>query len=166
MASDIEIGENFQAQISPSSNDGIIFKFEEKEYAKNALTSGKRKKLNNQVNLTNLWNRISFRNTFNKMACLGFFLSLLNIGTDYFSSYSFIHGSNYTKTVDDVNNKAVTKFPCTHVETNLKFDNLTENVKLTYTFNCFEQDIIWGYITLAIITGKFKCIRLFLFIVI
>ena len=138
-----------------SSTDGLILKFKENEYFKNGMTGGKRNtSLIFQLNLKKLWNSISFRNCFNKIACLGFFLSLFNIGSDYLLSYSFIFGSNYTKTVDDVMDKVVTNFPCTHVETNWKFDNLTEKIKISYTFNCFEQDPIWGAMTLAIITGR------------
>ena len=157
MASDIEIGENFQAEVSATgSTDDLILFVKEDTMMKAAFTSGVRNtSLGFPLNLTELWNSFSFKKCFNMMACVGFCLSLFNIGSDYFLSYSFIFGTNYTKTVDDVMDKAVTNFTCSHVETNLKFDNLTEEIKVSYTFNCHESDPIWGGITLAIITGKY-----------
>ena len=117
MASDIEIGENVQPE--GSSADDLILSFRG--------LSG----LFLKLNLTKLWNSFSFKKCFNKMAFVGFFLSLFNIGSDYFLSYSFIFGANYTKTVDDVKNYYVTNFTCTHIETNLKYDNLTASTKVS-----------------------------------
>ena len=155
MASDIEIGDNFQAEVSSTdSTDGLILFFKEKDNEENVLTDGERNTLDLKLNLTELWNDFSFTSCFNKMACVGFFSSLFNIGSDYFLSYSFIFGTNYTKTVNDTMDEAVTNYTCTHIETNFKFDNLTEETKTSYTFNCLESDPIWGGITLAIITSE------------
>ena len=156
MASDIEIGENFLTKVSSTdSTDDLILTINEHDAIKVASTSGMRNtSLGYQLNLTKLWKSFSFKKSFNKMACVGFFLSLFNIGSDYFLSNSFIFGTNYTKTVNDTMDKAVTNFNCSHVETNMNFDNLTEETKISYTFNCHESDPIWGGITLAIITGK------------
>ena len=160
MASDIEIGENVQPEVSSTdSTDDLILFIKERDDEKkvlspNVLADGMRNTLGLKLNLTELWSSFSFTGCFNKMACVGFFSSLFNIGSDYFLSYSFIFGTNYTKTVNDTMDSAVTNYTCTHIETNFKFDNLTEETKTSYTFNCHESDPIWGGITLAIITSK------------
>ena len=118
MASDIEIGVQPESS-STGSTDDLILSFRG--------LSG----LDIEINLTKLWKSFSFKKSFNMIAFVGFFSSLFNIGSDYFLSYRFLFGANYTKTVDDVKNFYVTNFTCTHVETNLKYDNLTASTKVS-----------------------------------
>ena len=69
--------------------------------------------------------------------------SLFDMGSDGLSMYHFINGTTYTKYVPDLNHSS----QCTHVGTHLRNNgNRSEVVYLEV--ECFEQDPIWGYMSL------------------
>ena len=113
---------------------------------------------NSKINLTKFKNEFSFKRSFDKMAFLGFCLYLWEIGSDAWLSYNFIHGANYTKTVHHINDTAVIDtelIKCTRTVTTATqtLFHLTNEIKhaITYSFNCFEQDPIWGMFALGFI---------------
>ena len=97
------------------------------------------------LNLTKYWTNFSF-NTVDKIAILSSGLYIFDIGSDGSLSYNFLHGANYTKTVANVTDKAITDFQCSQISQT--YHNLTDQT--TYTFTCFEQDMVWGTISLGI----------------
>ena len=68
MASDIEIGENFQTKVSSTvSTDDLILTVNEDDTVKVFSTFGMRNtSLGYQLNLTKLWKSFSFKKSFNK----------------------------------------------------------------------------------------------------
>ena len=97
------------------------------------------------LNLTKYWTNFSF-NTVDKIAILSSGLYIFDIGSDGSLSYNFLYGANYTKTVSNVTDKAITDFQCSQISQT--YHNLTDQT--TYTFTCFEQDMVWGTISLGI----------------
>ena len=97
------------------------------------------------LNLTKYWTNFSF-NTVDKIAILSSGLYIFDIGSDGSLSYNFLHGANYTKIVANVTDKAITDFQCSQISQT--YHNLTDQT--TYTFTCFEQDMVWGTISLGI----------------
>ena len=86
------------------------------------------------LNLTKYWANFSFK-TIDKIAILSTGLYIFDIGSDGSLSYNFLHGANYTRTVANVSEKAITDFQCS--QSSQTYYNLTDQT--TYTFNCFEQ---------------------------
>ena len=86
------------------------------------------------LNLTKYWKNKSF-NTFDKVACLSTGLYTVDIVSDGALSYNFLHGTDYTKTVANVTDNAITDFNCTQIAQT--YHNLTDQT--TYTFDCYEQ---------------------------
>ena len=97
------------------------------------------------LNLTKYWTNFSFK-TLDKIAILSTGLYSFDTWNDGFLSYKFIHGASYTKTVTNITDKAITDFQCSQISQT--YQNLTDQT--TYTFNCFEQDMVWGSVTLGI----------------
>ena len=74
--------------------------------------------------------------------------SFWDTGSDALSTYNFINGTTYTKYVPDLNHSSVNSSQCTHVGTLLqKNGNISEVVY--EEVECFEQDPVWGYVSLA-----------------
>ena len=86
------------------------------------------------LNLTKFRTNFSFK-TIDKIAILSTVLYIFDIGSDGSLSYNFLHGANYTKTVTNVTDTAITDFQCTQISQT--YHNLTDQT--THTFNCFEQ---------------------------
>ena len=96
-------------------------------------------------------NDFSFRRNFDKMAFLAFCLAIIEIGSDFWSSYNFINGNYYVKTVENIMDEAVTSFQCRKIQTTNTYNYETNSNGTIHTFRCFEKDPIWGAVTLAII---------------
>ena len=96
-------------------------------------------------------NDFSFRKTFDKMAFLAFCLAMIEIGSDFWSSYNFISGNYYVKTVENIMDEAVTSFQCRKIQTTYTYNYETNSNGTMHTFRCFEKDPIWGAVTFAII---------------
>ena len=96
-------------------------------------------------------NDFSFKRAFDKMAFLAFCLAMIEIGSDFWSSYNFINGNYYVKTVENIMDEAVTSFQCRKIQTTYTYNYETKSNGTIHTFRCFEKDPIWGAVTLAII---------------
>ena len=129
-ASGSEKTEQFLPQTSTQDDDFILTLSETRIYK----TISKKEAFKVNLNLTKYWTNFSFK-TIDKMAILSTILYIFDIGSDGSLSYSFLHGTNYTKTVANVTDKAITDFQCTQISQT--YHNLTDET--TYTFNCFEQ---------------------------
>ena len=66
--------------------------------------------------------------------------SLFDMGSDAFSVHNFIHGTTYTKYVSDLDHP--------HVGSYLKWNGNSSTV-VYEEFECFEQDPIWGQMSLV-----------------
>ena len=93
------------------------------------------------INLTRFKNDFSIKKTFNKIAFIGFCLGVYEIVTDLLSSYVFIHGTDYLKTVDNKSDPAVTSedYVCTQLTTTNTFNHKSNANETSFTFSCFEQ---------------------------
>ena len=96
-------------------------------------------------------NDFAFKRTFDKMAFLAFCLAMIEIGSDFWSSYNLINGSYYVKTVENIMDEAVTSFQCRKIQTTCTYNYETNSNGTMHTFLCFEKDPIWGAVTLVII---------------
>lgn len=88
---------------------------------------------------------------------VGLLPTLVDIGTDGLSMFYYIHGNTYLKFVPDPNHPSVN---CTSADEHCVWcKNVGRHLKITANttevdyeeFECFEQDPIWGYMTLTII---------------
>ena len=104
-----------------------------------------------EFDFSKISNDFSFRRTFDKMAFLAFCFAMIEIGSDFWSSYNFINGNYYVKTVENIMDEAVTSFQCRKIQTTYVYNYETNSNETTHTFRCFEKDPIWGAVTLAII---------------
>ena len=93
------------------------------------------------LNLTKFKKDFSIRKTFDKIAFIGFCLGVYEIVTDLLSSYNFIHGADYLKTVDNTSDPAVTTegFVCKQLITTNTYDHETDSNTTSFTFSCFER---------------------------
>ena len=93
------------------------------------------------LNLTRFKNNFSIRKAFDKVAFIGFCLGVYEIVTDLLSSYNFIHGADYLKTVDNTSDPAVTSegFVCKQLITTNTYDHETDSNATSFTFSCFER---------------------------
>ena len=81
---------------------------------------------------------------------MGLLPTLFDMGTDALSTYKFINGTVYTKNVPDLNHTSVNSSLCTLVGTYFRNNgNLSEVVY--YEFECFERDLLAGYMSLFFI---------------
>ena len=74
--------------------------------------------------------------------------SLFDMGSDAFSVHNFIHGTTYTKYVSDLDHPSVNSSDCVHVGSYLKWNGNSSTV-VYEEFECFEQDPIWGQMSLV-----------------
>ena len=102
------------------------------------------------INLTRFKKNFSIRKTFNKIAFIGFCLGVYEIVTDLLSSYNFIYGADYLKTVDNTSDLAVTTegFVCKQLITTDTYNHETNSNATSFTFSCFER-VSFLYIRLA-----------------
>ena len=133
--------------------------------------------INASINLINLKKELKCAKIANhcpnlsfKKIALYFFLATISIGpscwdtgTDINQGQLYLNGDNYTKYVNDTNDFSVTNFTCTLIETTKKIVGDIEEV--TYTYNCFEKDEFFGYLTLTfvfLVPGIFQAIKIFI----
>jgi hypothetical protein len=117
---------------NPTQDNDLILTLSETRFYKFIEKKGERFKVN--LNLTKYRTNFSFK-TIDKIAILSTGLYIFDVGSDGLLSYYFVHGTNYTKTVANITDKAITDFHCTQIGHH--YHNMTEQT--TYTFNCFEQ---------------------------
>ena len=86
-----------------------------------------------------------------------FCLAMIEIGSDFWSSYNFISGNYYVKTVEHIMDEAVTSFQCRKNQTTNIYNYERNSNGTMYTFRCFEKDPIWEAVTLAIIPFGSLC---------
>ena len=93
------------------------------------------------LNLSRFKKNFSIRKAFDKVAFVGFCLGVYEIVTDLLSSYNFIHGTDYLKTVDNKSDPAVTSedYVCTQLTTTNMFNHKSNANETSFTFSCFEQ---------------------------
>ena len=130
MDSESEKAEQVLPDTSTQDDDFILTVGETRLYAK----ISKKEAFKVNLNLTKYWTNFSF-NTVDKIAILSSGLYIFDIGSDGSLSYNFLYGANYTKTVSNVTDKAITDFQCSQISQT--YHNLTDQT--THTFNCFEQ---------------------------
>ena len=130
MQSESEKAEQVLPDTFTQDDDFILTVGETRFYAK----ISKKEAFKVNLNLTKYWTNFSFK-TIDKIAILSTGLYIVDIGTDGSLSYDFLHGANYTKTVANITDKAITDFQCTQISQT--YHNLTDQT--THTFNCFEQ---------------------------
>ena len=117
---------------TPTQDNDLILTLSESKFYKFIEKKGERFKVS--LNLTKYRTNFSFK-TIDKIALLSTGLYIFEVGSDGLLSYYFVHGTNYTKTVANITDKAVTDFQCTQIGHH--YHNQTDQT--TYTFNCFEQ---------------------------
>ena len=107
-------------------------------------------KITTTLNLTRFKNNFSIRKAFDKIAFIGFCLGVYEIVTDLLSSYNFIYGADYLKTVDNTSDLAVTTegFVCKQLITTDTYNHETNSNATSFTFSCFER-VSFLYIRLA-----------------
>ena len=121
--------------------------------------------INASINLINLKKELKCAKIANhcpnlsfKKIALYFFLATLSIGpscwdtgTDINQGQLYLNGDFYTKHVSIQNDTSVIDYNCTWIETTRKVlgDRVSDSV--IYTYECFEKDEYWGYITLAFV---------------
>jgi len=94
------------------------------------------------------WKRLKSFLVILAMSCLPTFFDM---GSDTWSVFNFINGTIYTKHVPDFDHPSVNSSQCTYVgpdlmtSNNSSSDNSSSNLK----FECFEQDPIWGAMSLV-----------------
>ena len=98
-------------------------------------------KITTTLNLTRFKNDFSIRKAFDKIAFIGFCLGVYEIVTDLLSSYNFIYGADYLKTVDNTSDPAVTTegFVCKQLITTNTYNHETDSNATSFTFSCFER---------------------------
>lgn len=78
--------------------------------------------------------------------------SLFDMGSDALSVYDFINGTTYTKYVSDLSHLGLNSSQCNHVGSHLWRNGNDNYAKVVYEeVECFEQDPIWGYMSLFFI---------------
>ena len=89
--------------------------------------------------------------------------SCWDTGTDINQGQLYLNGDIYTKYVNNKNNPSVMN--CSLIETTRKvIGDIESNEEVIYTYECFEKDEYWGYLTLFfvfIFTGLFQVIYIF-----
>ena len=89
--------------------------------------------------------------------------SCWDTGTDINQGQLYLNGDIYTKYVNNENDPSVMN--CTLMETTRKvIGDIESNEEVIYTYECFEKDEYWGYLTLFfvfIFTGLFQIIYIF-----
>ena len=131
------------------------------------------KTLRAELRLSNLfkfvlyWPTSSWKNVFFSLALAFQKLgpSSWDIGTDMHQGELYLTGDTYTKTTNSRNDSSIVNYDCTLVGTARTVSNDTESeIGVTYTFECLEKDVIWGWLTLGlvfIIPGLCQAIFLF-----
>ena len=75
-----------------------------------------------------------------------------DIGTDINQGEAYLNGDTYTKTVSRRNDSSIVNYDCTWVGTTRTVNNDTESeTGVTYTFECLEKDVLWGWLTLGLV---------------
>ncbi len=92
--------------------------------------------------------------------------SCWDTGTDINQGQLYLNGDFYTKYVNNTNDPSVNDpYNCSLKETTQKvIGDIESNEEVIYTYECFERDENWGYITLFFVfvfTGLFQVIYLF-----
>ena len=126
------MSEKAEQVLPDTQDDDFILTLSETPFYAKIVSKKEAFKVN--LNLTKYWTNFSFK-TIDKIAILSTVLYIFDIGSDGSLSYNFLHGANYTKTVANVTDTAITDFQCTQISQT--YHNLTDQT--THTFNCFEQ---------------------------
>ena len=81
------------------------------------------------------------------ISCLPTFFDM---GSDTWSVFNFINGTIYTKHVPDFDHPSVNSSQCTYVGPDLMTsdNSSSDNSSSNFKFECFEQDPIWGAMSL------------------
>ena len=77
-----------------------------------------------------------------------------DIGTDIHQGEKYLNGDTYTKIVNSRNDSSVINYDCKWVGTTLTatvINNIESDIGVTYTFECIEKDVIWGWLTLGLV---------------
>ena len=118
------------------------------------------KTLRAELSLSNLfkfvlyWPTSSWKNVF---FCLALTVQKLgpsswDIGTDMHQGEAYLTGDTYIKTANSRNDSSIMNYDCTWVGTTRSVNNDTESeIGVTYTFECLEKDVIWGWLTLGLV---------------
>ena len=113
---------------------------------------GRQKSRRATINLKELKNDFCSKlsRNFDKKALLSFLLSFWDIFSDGALAYNFINGDYYEKTVGEKNDSWVTNFDCKKIGVCTTLGKYGKNDTTMFTYSCFEKDVTWGWIAVAI----------------
>ena len=136
----------------------ITFRFQQPEVSINL------KSLKKEIECDKITNRCP-EPSFKKIALYFGLWSCWDTGTDINQGQLYLNGDIYTKYVNKKTDLSVMNYNCSLMETTRKvIGDIESNEEVTYTYECFEKDEYWGYITLFFVfvsTGLFQAIYFF-----